>query len=226
MNTSCHRFPVSGGRLLWRLIFVKGAGQGKVDSACMKANLWHAGWWVLSLFLSGCTSLLPSGSSVTASPFQSFAEAQAAVERLEPFRTRESELPALGFDPREGKNVTQIAYPEIVARLAPHAGVPIDSLDAGIRACIEARSACRAYLFRFDRSTRKRQGGFWLDFLNIRRVTYTTGWWFETLVVVSDGVVLFRNYAGEARMEKLERQTNPLGPFQSAGEAAGAVLRR
>ncbi len=176
--------------------------------------------------LTGCTGLLPRGSSVTPSPFQTFDEAQTAVERLTPFRTRETELAALGFDPREGKNVTQIAYPEIVARLAPHAGVPIDHLDAGIRACIEARAGCRAYLFRFDRVSRKREGSFWGDFLNIRRVTHTTGWWFESLVVVSDGVVLFRNYSGEAHMEKLERQTNPLGPLQSAGEAAGALIRR
>jgi hypothetical protein len=191
----------------------------------MKANTWHAALAAL-VFLGGCTSLLPRGSSVTPSPFQTYAEAQAAVERLEPFRTREVDLPALGFDPREGKNVTQISYPEIVARLAPHSGVPIDSLDAGIRACIHARAACRAYVFRFDRLSRKREGGFWLDFLNIRRITHTTGWWFETLVVVSDGVVLFRNHSGEAHIEKLERQTNPLGPLQSAGEAAGAVLRR
>jgi hypothetical protein len=191
----------------------------------MNAKPWHGVLAVL-LLLSGCTSLLPRGSSVTPSPFQTFDEAQAAVERLAPFRTREAELAALGFDPREGKNVTQIAYPEIVARLAPHSGVPIDQLDGGIRACIEARAGCRAYLFRFDRVSRKREGGFWGDFLNIQRVTHTTGWWFETLVVVSDGVVLFRNYSGEAHMDKLERQTNPLGPLQSAGEAAGALIRR
>lgn len=104
--------------------------------------------------------------------------------------------------------------------------MPIDHLDPGIRACIEARASCRAYLFRFDRVRRKREGSFWGDFLNIRRVTHTTGWWFESLVVVSDGLVLFRNYLGEAHMEKVERQTNPLGPLQSAGEAAGALIRR
>jgi len=207
------------------LIFVKGAGRHWDDSPFMKAEPWHALLAAL-FFLGGCTGLLPRGSSVTPSPFQTFGEAQTAVERLEPFRTREADLPAQGFDPKEGKNVTQIAYPEIVARLAPHSGVPINSLDAGIRACIEARAGCRAYLFRFDRLSRKREGGFWVDFLNIQRVTHTTGWWLETLVVVSDGVVLFRNYSGEAHIEKVERQTNPLGPLQSAGEAAGALIRR
>jgi hypothetical protein len=191
----------------------------------MKATQWHIALAAL-VFCSGCTALLPRGSSATPSPFPTFSDAQAAAERIEAFHTRADDLAALGFDPKEGRNVTQISYPEIVARLAPHSGVPLDSLDPGIRACILARSGCRAYLFRFDWLSRRRQGDFWSDFLNIRRVTSTTGWWFETLVVVSDGVVLFRNYSGEAHIEKVERQTNPLGPLQSAGEAAGAVLRR
>jgi hypothetical protein len=45
-------------------------------------------------------------------------------------------------------------------------------------------------------------------------------------VVVNDGIVLFRNHSGEARVDKLDRQINPLGPFQPAGESAGWVLVR
>ncbi|MGE4239764.1 hypothetical protein [Ramlibacter sp.] len=176
--------------------------------------------------LAGCSSMLPRGTTDMPSPFRSFAEAQAAAERIAPFRTRVDDLQSLGFDPKEGRNVTQIPYPDIVARLAPYPGVSLDALDPGIRACIVARSGCRAYVFRFERIDRKREGGFWADFLNVRRVTNTTGWWFETLVVVSDDVVLFRNHSGEPRIEKVERQTNPLGPFQPAGEGAGAALLR
>jgi hypothetical protein len=44
------------------------------------------------------------------------------------------------------------------------------------------------------------------------------------LIVVTDGVVLFRNYAGQASTDKVDRQVNPLGPFQPAGESAGPVL--
>lgn len=179
-----------------------------------------------ALLCSGCSSLLPRGSSDTPSPFPTFGDAQVAAERIVAFRTRVPDLQALGFDPAEGKNVTQIPYPDIVARLAPYSGVPLEALDPGIRACIVARNSCHAYVFRFERTDRKREGDFWADFLNIRRITNTTGWWFEALVVVSDGLVLFRNHSGEARIDKIERQTNPLGPFQPAGEAAGAALLR
>lgn len=175
---------------------------------------------------TACSSMLPRGSTDTPSPFETFAQAQAAAEQIVPFRTRTDELRALGFDPHEGRNVTLIPYPDIVARLAPHPGVPIADLDPGIRRCIGAGKQCRGLLFRFQREDRKREGGFWADFFNVRRVTNITGWWFEALVVVSDDTVLFRNVAGEARIDRVEKQTNPLGPLQDAGEAAGSALIR
>lgn len=178
-----------------------------------------------ALVLAGCSSMLPRGSSDTPSPFETYAQAQAAAERIVPFQTAPSQLAALGFDPVGGKNVTVIPYPDIVARLAPYPGVPLERLDPGIRGCIEARTGCRGYLFRFERQDRKREGGFLADFFNFRRVTHVTGWWFEALVVADQDNVLFRNVAGEPHIERLERETKPLGPLQPAGEAAGALLR-
>ena len=93
---------------------------------------------------------------------------------------------ALGFDPDDGKNVTLIPYPDIVTRLAPHPALPLASLDAGVRACIEAQAGCRAYVFHFEQQDRKRQGGFWSDFLNIRRVTKVTD--DEAEVEIAQGV--------------------------------------
>lgn len=207
------------------MTFISDNAEPPSDSEGMKAApVLHAA--AAALLCCGCTSLLPRGSSEAPSAFRTFAEAQEAADQIVAFRTRTADLQALGFDPKEGKNVTHIPYPDIVARLAPYSGVPLESLDPGIRACILASTECHAYVFRFERIDRRREGGFWADFLNIRRVTYTTGWWFEALVVVSDGVVLFQNHSGSAYVDKIERQTNPLGPFQPAGEAAGAALLR
>jgi hypothetical protein len=155
-----------------------------------------------------------------------FAQAKTALEHIVALQTSTSELKALGFDIQSGSNVTLISYPEIVARLIPNPGVPLDKLDPGIRQCIEVQTHCRGHLFHFERQERKREGGFWLDFFNIRRTTNTKGWWFEALIVVSDDKVLFRNYAGQAHADRVDKQTNPLGPFQPAGEGAGAVLLR
>ena len=176
------------------------------------------------LLLAGCTAMLPRGSSDTPAPFATYAEAQAAAERIVPFQTPPTQLAALGFDPGQGKNVTVIPYPDILARLAPYSGVPMDQLDPGIRACIGFKTACRGSVFRFERQDRRREGGFIADFFNVERVTHVTGWRFEALVVVGDDTVLFRNVAGEAAVERVERQKNPLGPLQPAGEAAGSLL--
>jgi hypothetical protein len=181
---------------------------------------------MLACALSACSSLLPRGRTDTPAGFASFEQAQAAVERIVALETPTSELAKLGFDPVAGTNVTLIPYPDIVGRLAPHPGVPFDKLDAGIRQCIEAQAACSGYLFHFERQDRKREGSFWPDFLNLRRTTYVTGWWFDALIVVTNGKVLFRNFAGQASTDKVEKQVNPLGPFQPAGESAGSLLIR
>lgn len=175
--------------------------------------------------LSACTPLLPSSSSRTPSRFTSFESAQEAVARIVPLETRFSELKDMGIDP-DGSNVTLIPYPDIVARLAPYPALPLPLLDPGVRKCVEDQAACRGYQFHFERQGRRRTGSFWLDFLNIRRTTEVTGWSFDALVIVSNGTVLFRNYAGQAQIDHVERQSNPLGPLQPAGEAAGAILKR
>lgn len=178
------------------------------------------------LALSACASLLPEGSTDTPSGFDSFEAAQAAANRIVPLQTRVTELKALGFDPEGGTNVTLIPYPDIAVRLAPYPSLPLSALDPGVRLCIEAQAGCRGYLFHFERQDRLRTGGFWRDFLNFRRTTVIKGWWFDALVVTSNGTVLFRNVAGQPQVEKVEQQRNPLGPLQPAGEAAGAILMR
>ena len=176
--------------------------------------------------LGACTSLLPRASSDAGTGFSSFEEARVAAERIVPLKTSIQALGDLGFNIERGQNASLISYPEIVVRLTPHPGVPINLLDAGRRQCIDIQRACRGYVFRFEREDRKREGGFWLDFFNISRTTHLTGWRFEALIVVSEEMVLFRNFSGQARIERVERQRNPLGPFQPAGEGAGRLLVR
>jgi len=175
---------------------------------------------------TGCGQLLPRQTSTTQSSFQDFESARRALDQAVPFKTTVEDLRRLGFDVRDSANVTLIPYPELVSRLAPNPSVPLSELDAGIRECILSRMACQAYEFELGRQLRQREGGFWGDFLNFKRTTAVSGWHFKALVVVRDGVVLFRNYGGEPKIVRTERQVNPLGPFQPAGEAAGGMITR
>jgi hypothetical protein len=179
---------------------------------------------LLSASLAGCASLLPRGSSEQPSGFDSFESAQRALEQVLPFRTTVAELAGLGFDPEGGRNVTLVPYPEVVTRLAPHPGVPLETLDEGVRACVAAQAQCRAYVFHLGGQTQRREGSFWLDFFNFKRTTAVAGWRFDGLVVVRGDLVVFRNFGGEARIDRTERQVNPLGPLQRAGDAVGARI--
>ena len=179
---------------------------------------------LLSASLAGCASLLPRGSSEQPSGFDSFESAQRALEQVLPFRTTVAELAGLGFDPEGGRNVTRVPYPEVVTRLAPHPGVPLETLDEGVRACVAAQAQCRAYVFHLGGQTQRREGSFWLDFFNFKRTTAVAGWRFDGLVVVRGDLVVFRNFGGEARIDRAERQVNPLGPLQGAGNAIGARI--
>lgn len=180
----------------------------------------------LLLALGGCASLLPAATSDASSSFQSFKQAKAAFERIEPLKTPASALKLIGFDTEGIQNVRLIPYPDLVSRLAPNASIAMADLDPGIRDCIQARMACIAYEFHFARESRERKGNFMLDFLNFKRTTWVRSWRFDALVVVSGGVVLFRNFGGEPDNERIEHQVNPLGPLQSGGESlAGQMLR-
>lgn len=175
--------------------------------------------------LAGCAQLLPHEKYTVAAPFDSYAAAQQALEQVVPFETTVDELRGLGFDLQASANVTLIPYPALVARLAPNPSVPFAELDRGIRDCILARAGCRAFEIRIVRERRRREGAFWEDFLNFRRTTEVTGWKFEALFVVSDGVVLFRNHGGVPRVARTEQRSNPLGPLQPSGEGLGGLIR-
>lgn len=170
--------------------------------------------------LAGCGQLLPREVRNVPTPFVSFTAAQYSIEKVVPFETTIGQLRELGFDVRSSANVTVIPYPDLVNRLAPNPSVPFNELDLGIRECILSRSACEAFEFQIGQERRQRDGGFWADFFNFKRHTTVNGWHFQALVVVRDGVVLFRNYGGEARIVRTEERRNPLGPLQPSGEGA------
>lgn len=181
---------------------------------------------IVTCAIAGCGHLLPQEIHSVPAPFESFAAAQQSIDKVVPFKTTVEELRSLGFDVRGSANVTLIPYPELVSRLAPNPSVPFAELDAGIRECILSRMACETFEFQITHEVRRREGGFWGDFLNFRRITAVSGWHFQALVVVRDGVVLFRNYGGEPRIARTEVQANPLGPLQPAGEAVGSLVTK
>lgn len=175
--------------------------------------------------LAGCAGLLPTVRNDQRGGFASYEAARDALAKVVPYRTTRDELKALGFDVGASANMRLIGYPQLVGLLMPNPSLAPEQVDAGIRDCVAAREACRAYLFELGRTLRERQPPLVLDLLNFRRVTHVTGWRFEGLIVMRDGVVLFASHGGEPLIDRSERRVNPLGPFQSGNDVLGGSLQ-
>lgn len=170
---------------------------------------------VLSL-LAGCSSMLPRSNNESAS-FQSFEEARKAIENLVPMRSNLEQLASLGVDPFKLPNTLILSYPDLVRRFAPGNVLSKDDLDPGIVTCLNARNACRGWELKVERISRVRTGGFVSDFLNFSRRTESSGWRFNALILMVDGVVVYRAWGGQPLLNAVDVQRNPLGPLQNIG---------
>lgn len=176
--------------------------------------------------VAGCASLLPDADSATQAGWQSYDEGREAIQRIVPYRTRRADLAAAGFDPRENPAITILSYSDIVQRLNVGAAVRPEDLDPGIRECLSAAKACSAYALNVRKVRRDRIGNFWLDSFNFRRITETTGWTFNALILMVGDQVVFTVHGGQPRVHEIETVRNPLGPLQGWGDAVGGKVIR
>ena len=171
---------------------------------------------LMVLLLAACTNLLPSAVD-TASPFQSFNEARAAIESLTPMQSKTEDLVRLGLDPLQHPNTRILTYADVLRRFLPSNLIERKDLDPGVLACLQAREACRGWEIHASKVARKRTGSFFMDFTNFKRRTETTGWRFNGLVLLIDEQVVYRAWGGQPKITELQITTNPLGPLQDIG---------
>lgn len=180
--------------------------------------------FLIALFaLGGCTGLLPAGRQETVTPWHSFDDAKAAYERIAPYATTIAELHALGYDPKQTPNVTILNYSQVVKTAVPQPSFSIDDQPEGIRDCVRAEDKCIGYSLEQSQIKRKRVGNFFLDFFNFDRETAITGWRFAALIVIVDGTVVYKQWSGQPLVSQVERNRNPLGPLQGAGDSRSVL---
>jgi hypothetical protein len=175
--------------------------------------------------LAACSSLLPRGEQLTYSPWKSFAEAQRTFDGIVPHRTTVAELKEMKLDPKANPNITILNYSDILRRFLPSPSINSNDLDAGVQECIAAKSACEGYEITQQYTHRKRYGSFILDLLNFRRRTDVSGWSFDGVLLIKDGVVIYKLTGGQPAIHQYEENVNPLGPFQSGTAVSGAITR-
>jgi hypothetical protein len=174
---------------------------------------------LLPLMLAGCADLLPKGNTNVEGPWNSFEEAQQTFDKIIPYHTTVAELKAMKIEPKEA-NITILSYSDVLQRFVPNSSISVDTLDQGVLDCVSAKSACRGYEIVQRSVKRNRVGNFFSDFLNFRRQVDVTGWSFKGIILMRDGVVVYKLVSGQPLISEREDNTNPLGPLQGAGDAA------
>lgn len=165
------------------------------------------------LLTSGCAALLPSSKATTKSQWKSYEEAKAAFDQITPSQTTTTNLKALGFDP-SSPNVKVLTYLDVIQRFLPNQSITKEDLDGAVRECIEARDGCRALELELNEVKGKRLGNVLLDIFGFRRKTHETGWRFKALLLIRDGLVVYKLSSGEPAVDRLEKKVKPLGPLQ------------
>jgi hypothetical protein len=176
--------------------------------------------------LAGCSSLLPksketSGDARTA--WQSYQEAERAYDGIVPGKTTTAELAALHLDPRTNPNITLLHNFEVRQRFIPNNTVTAADLDDGVRQCVEARDTCVGWEINQAAMQKKRNGNAALDMLKMKRETHSSGWRFTALLLMKDGVVLYKLSGGQPHIHEIAQTEDTLAPLQALGSKLNSI---
>lgn len=168
--------------------------------------------------MAACSALLPHSETVTASPWQSYEEAQQAFDQIVIHDTTVNDLKRMKLDPASNPNVTILNYSDVLRRFIPNPSIEASSLDIGVQECLRAATRCQGYEVDHRVLKRNRYGNFWIDMLNFDRKVDVVGWRFNAVVLITDDVVVYKLTGGQPAIHEHEETRNPLGPFQGSGE--------
>lgn len=164
--------------------------------------------------MTGCASLLPSVDQETAHEWRGYDSVKANYDLIVPYTTDFEAVCKLGFDPKKTPNVKTLNHAQVVEAVLPSPIQTNGGVPQGLMDCMKAQEGCHGYLIEPTRIKRKRVGNFWLDFLNFKKETVTSGWRFSALIVIVDQKVVYKQWSGSENILEEEVSRNPLGPFQ------------
>jgi hypothetical protein len=161
--------------------------------------------------------MLPSSKESTGSGagWQTYQDAQETLDRIVPGKTTHAELKALKLDPSLNPSVTALHRAEVTTRFIPNSLITVADLDEGVRVCIEAREQCRAFEVNHVSTQQKRKGNAALDIVRVYRETHTAGWRFTALILMKDGVVVYKLTGGQPLIHQIEAKRDNLAPLQA-----------
>ncbi|HEY3077336.1 MAG TPA: hypothetical protein VGJ74_19360 [Burkholderiales bacterium] len=173
--------------------------------------------------LAGCSSLLPQSREVTASPWQSYQDAQETFDKIIPGTTTIAELRLMRLDPGSNANIAILNYADVMRKFLLNQSFSIKDLDSGVRECVGAKIGCRGFEVNQSTVHKQRVGNVVVDLLGFHRETHTAGWRFNGLILIKDGIVVYKLTGGQPLIQQTEESQNPLGPVQAIGSKMTGV---
>jgi hypothetical protein len=143
-----------------------------------------------------------------------FDDAEAAFNRIVVHKTSVEDLKDLGFDPHITPNIKVLNYLDIIERFIPNSSITKEDLHPDVRQCIELKEGCMGYELDLDIVRRRRFGNLALDMTGFTKKTQVYGWNYKALLLIKDGVVVYKLRSGQPNVDKIERKIKPLGPLQ------------
>ena len=116
----------------------------------------------------------------------------------------------------ETANVEILTHLDVAKRFGLM-GLKDDSLKVpeGVLSMVNAAEKGRGYELTVTNTLEAREGSFWKDFLQFKKVTRTTGWKFSVLIITVDNKIVYVLHKGNPNINSVVVEKNPLGPFQS-----------
>ena len=170
--------------------------------------------------------MLPKSKETTGNAtnsWQTYEEAERSFAAIVPGKTTLDELRTLHLDPRTNPNISVLQRYQIVQTFVVNQTVRPEDLDEGVRECLAAERQCIGWEVNQTATQKKRTGNAALDMAKVRRETTTLGWRFSGLLLLKDGVVLYKLTGGQPRIHEIAATEDRLAPLQALGTKLNAI---
>ena len=172
---------------------------------------------------STMSSFFTSENHRSVTQWENYDEADSAFNKIVPHQTRVEDLKVLGFDPHITPNIKILNYLDIIERFIPNSSITKEDLHPDVRTCIELKEGCMGYELDLDIVRKHRFGNLALDMTGFTKKTKIYGWNYKALLLIKDGVVVYKLRSGQPNVDKIERKIKPLGPIQEIDNLIGKI---
>jgi len=172
----------------------------------------------LAGLLAGCatTTFMPSSNESTVGDvtWKNYSEAQYFFDQIEPGSSTIGVLSSRGLDLKTSKNVVVLDRTSLLALFMANVPGSFEYIDNAVKRCLQPGENCTPYIFRKSELKEEGKGSLALRLLNFKKESVVHGWSVEMLLLIHDGVVVYKQIKGTPNGTELyKEETHPLGPL-------------